>query len=615
MTRPGACAMSMPAVLKTVLAAVAGLGCLALIGCSKSELPAPSADKPPQDSSGLVHSLADELWQYYQQQDYDYLQKQGIPITKVTDATFEQAQREADYAQSMLDKLAAVDMSRLDHQDWLTARVMKQRLSQQVEGLQYYWLQFDVVPYSTYSWSSKMADIAATYKLDQPADLENYLTFLGEYAGLIEQLGDKLKIQQEKGILLPQPAIDNVINLFKHFEAVAAKSFTVAGARLSAFNAQDIAAFTGKVNDLVEKRLKPAYVRIYTYFNDDYRKRAPAGVGLRQFPGGKEYYRFLIRQYLGPDETPERVRDIGLKEVAAAQEKMASIRKQLKFNGTQLQFAQMLRSDPRFNAGSVEKLQAHYVSYIHRLEPLIPTYFNKVPKAPYAVERLDPALEASITAGYYQEPTASTPEGIYWFNGANLKEQSVIRTAPLLYHELIPGHHFQICLMNENEGLPRIRKMGTADISAYTEGWAEYAANYVAVEAGMYKDIWDQYGLGLDESFVGVRLVVDTGMNYFDTDLKTAREYFYERSIHTRAQVNSDTLRYAVDMPAQALGYRMGYLKHVELRQRAERELGKDFDVRRYHDAVLGYGPLPLNILAEHIDWFIAEEKKRLGAH
>src|SRR5262249_4347653 len=142
--------------------------------------------------------------------------------------------------------------------------------------------------------------------------------------------------------------------------------------------------------------------------------------------------------------------------------------------------------------------------------------------AKYDVRRLDPALEPSMTAGYYQEPTASNPVGVYYFNGANLKQQSTIRTAPLLYHELIPGHHFQIGLMNENDSLPRIRKMGAVDVSAYTEGWAEYAANYVAVEAGMYADIWDQYGLGLDESFVGVRLVVDTGMNYYDMDLKTA---------------------------------------------------------------------------------------------
>ncbi len=215
-----------------------------------------------------------------------------------------------------------------------------------------------------------------------------------------------------------------------------------------------------------------------------------------------------------------------------------------------------------------------------------------------------------MTYGYYQSPTASDRRGYYYYNGSSLADRSLLNAAALIYHELVPGHHFQRALQHENADLPSFRR--EAGWTAYTEGWGEYASS-LAGEMGMYEDPYDRAGRLMMDVFLSSRLVVDTGMNALGWTRARAIEYMKANTLESDTQIATETLRYSCDIPGQALAYKMGSARIRELRARAERDLGAAFDVRRFHDAVLGSGPMPLAVLERHVDWFIETEKARLS--
>jgi uncharacterized protein (DUF885 family) len=241
-----------------------------------------------------------------------------------------------------------------------------------------------------------------------------------------------------------------------------------------------------------------------------------------------------------------------------------------------------------------------------RVVPLVPRYFARVPKAEGGVERLDPALEGAMTFGYYDPPRPGRERGLYYYNGSKPETRSLLFATPLIYHELVPGHHFQIGLQRENQDLPPIRQESLS--TAFVEGWAEYASA-LAGEMGLYSEPRDRAGRLMMESFLVARLVVDTGMNALGWSRERAMEYLREKTFQSEGEIETETLRYSCDIPGQALAYKMGALHIRALRDRAERELGSRFDVRRFHDVVLGGGSLPLGVLEARVVRWIAAEK------
>ncbi len=211
-----------------------------------------------------------------------------------------------------------------------------------------------------------------------------------------------------------------------------------------------------------------------------------------------------------------------------------------------------------------------------------------------------------MTYGYYLPPTVTDPVGYYNYNGSNLSSRNLIWVGALIYHELLPGHHFHMATQNENDSLQQYRKKYT--VSAFTEGWAEYAAS-LGVEMGMYEDPYDMYGRLLAEIFLASRLVVDTGMNALGWSLEDARAYLRPIVVQSDVEIASETLRYSTGFPAQALAYRLGFEKQWELRKRAENELGAIFDIREYHNVVLSDGAMPLPVLESKVESWIAAQQ------
>ena len=302
----------------------------------------------------------------------------------------------------------------------------------------------------------------------------------------------------------------------------------------------------------------------------------------------------MLQQLTFPVD-PEHLHQTGLEEVARLADAMAALRSSaFKFDGAEADFHDRLRKDPRALAASPEALEETYRRHMARMTERVPSLFLRAPKAACDVARLSPALEPGMTFGYYDAPVGAEAKGIYYYSGLNLDTRLQMNTAPLILHELIPGHHFHIALQSELD-LPTIRRE-TFNFTAFNEGWAEYAAG-LGEEEGLYGDPYDMYGWLSHQRFVAQRLVLDTGLNLLGWDLARAQAYMSANTLEGPVQVASETLRYSTDLPGQALGYRWGFLKMRELRQRARDRLGDRFDIRRWHDAVLSQGGLPMVVL------------------
>jgi uncharacterized protein (DUF885 family) len=568
---------------------------------------APAKPKPASASAALAAIVADYEKIQLEQSPVAQMQ-QGLEVKKLPDYTYEVDARDAARLRALRDRLARVDPKGLTHEEGLSREILDVQLARGIEFHDHYWANFQVTPYSSPLLPLHRIFTDFTFKTVQ--DRERYLGLLKQYARAVDQLRTNLETQRAKGILLPRAEIDPVVAITRSFIRKPAESlFAVGSSRLEKFYPEGAQAFQGQVLKTLETSVNPALEALAAVLDSpEYRKAAPERVGVGQYPGGQEAYRYLVRLHTSLEATPEEIHQRGLDEVARLNGRLEEIRAKAGFEGDLEAFRQFLKTNSRFFVKTPDEVAERLMASVHRIEPRIKDFFLHTPKAPYGVARLEPELEGSITYGYYRQPAPGRPEGDYMFNGSKLDERSMLPAAALIYHELIPGHHFQISLQLENGGLPGFRKNSYP--TAYVEGWAMYSSG-LAEEMGGYPDPYDLAGWIAQDLFLSSRLVVDTGMNALGWTREQAIDYMKRNTLESETQIGTETLRYAVDIPAQALAYKMGSGKIRELRARAERELGAKFDLRRFHDTVLGSGAMPMSVLEKHVDWWIGEEKKR----
>lgn len=597
--------------MKTILGTTLLMATALLLGGGCSKRPALKVASQTARAA-RVETLADEELDHLRQINAYVRLQSGLPVAELDDITLENAQREAAFSQEMLKKVEALPIANLPDQEWLLARMLQDTLQSGVHGEEDYWLNFAVTPYNVGNVVLVAQQILAAQTFNTAQSDDNYLHLLDEYAMLLNQMASKTIAQTQRGIRVPRPAIPGIIATFQNIKASAAAALSVSAKRLAGLPVERAAALRDAITKRITERVVPAHDQVLAIFDDSYMKQAPEAVGLGQYPGGKQYYLRLIKYQTGLDLTPQQIHDRGLTAVAELERQMQEIRDRIGFKGTQEQFHASLRTDPRFIAKTPAEVERRYLEHVKRIEPHVPQYFSTLPQAPYGVMRLDPGAEPGQTYGYYQAPTPGEPIGYYRYNGSNLDKRSLVTSAHLIYHELIPGHHFHIGLQTEKARRKEMHPLREFLLyGAFTEGWADYGAD-LAVEMGALEDPYYLYGHRVLQSFLAARLVVDTGMNYFGWSREKAITYLKAHSFESDLQLASESLRYSTDLYAQALTYRVGYEKFWELRHRAEKALRKDFDIRTFHSAALGEGAMPLDVLDEHIDRFIRKEKKRL---
>jgi uncharacterized protein (DUF885 family) len=535
--------------------------CTLLLGACVSTTTTPTTRAPGTETTpaAQLRAIADEVWARELEDDIEARLKRNLPITRMPDPSYARAQRNAELARDVLARLERIDASLLSEQDRLTHGILRWRQQLVIDALPHFWALSQVTPYASAVRTANRAFAASP----SPALIADYARYIDALTALVQE-------QQRGGILIPKPELPLVRALYRSAPA---------GIEDPAINA--------------------ALQRLQNALGPDYENAAPAAVGLSQYPGGPAAYRYLMRVHTSLDLAPEEVHQLGLREIARIETELDAIRKELGFTGTAEEFHQHLKTDARFFEASAEAIRTRLARHVTSIEPHLDRYFARKPRAPYDVQRLAPALEGAMTFGYYQRPTPDDPTGHYFFNGSKTGERNLLFAAALMAHELVPGHHFQIARQEENDALHPLRRESYD--TAFVEGWGEYAAA-LGSEMGIYGDPYDRAGRLMMDSMLSARLVVDTGMNALGWSRERAMEYLRRHSMLSETEIATETLRYSVDIPGQALAYKIGSLRMLALRQRARESLGARFDEGEFHEWLLDSGSMPLALLEERVN-------------
>jgi uncharacterized protein (DUF885 family) len=368
----------------------------------------------------------------------------------------------------------------------------------------------------------------------------------------------------------------------------------------------DRTRLTNEHRAMITEGLYPALTRLRDYLKAEYLPAAREGAGLMYMAGGDKLYQVQIESTTTLPLTADEIHQLGLREVARITTGMEAIKQEVGFKGTLQQFFNHLRTDPKYKAKTREALTAKYYAVGKAVDAQIPRFFSTIPKTKLEIRPYEPFREKFEAGGSYNSgtPDGSRP-GIFYFNAYDLPSRTLPGITTLYLHEGSPGHHFQISLAQENEALPSFMRFGGN--TAYVEGWALYAET-LGYEMGLYADPIQRFGTLSDEMLRAMRLVVDTGIHSKGWTREQAIKYMLSHSNTPNTEAVSEVERY-IAIPSQALAYKIGALTIQRLRQKAEAELGPKFDVRDFHAQVLMTGSLPLTILEQKIDKWIAEKK------
>ncbi|RII20477.1 hypothetical protein DSC45_04555 [Streptomyces sp. YIM 130001] len=507
-----------------------------------------------------ISDLADACWARLTRNEPVYAVLAGLPpesMARLDAGTVQERAAEADKLLADLDALP-VPAAEAD-----LAAVLRHVLTTEADQPRVMWHLHPAAPYR------------ANFQFDQTARLvlaplsgSERVRLTAEFAELVRSSAWLLREQRQRGITVPGPAVEGVRT-----------SWAALGEELRALLAdRAVDAAVAEVAGEIEK------------------SAAVAGdaVGLAHLPGGEAAYRALVQQETTLGLEPEELHRLGLDQCAELSERMAEIRARLGGPADEEEALAWVKAQGHLYADDPAAVADVYRRHIARVEPRIGRLFHTRPRAPYDVQRLDPAAEAGMTFGYYAPPSSSRPVGRYHFNGSELQDRSLLTSAALILHELVPGHHFHLALQAENASLHPLQQHG-AQITAFNEGWGEYAS-HLGWELGAYAEDWDAYGRLAHERFTAQRLVVDTALNLGFWDLDKARTFMRANTLESDRQIASETLRYATDLPAQALAYRSGFLAF-----RHAREAAGAADPRTVHEAMLTGGAVPMPRMRERV--------------
>jgi uncharacterized protein (DUF885 family) len=371
-------------------------------------------------------------------------------------------------------------------------------------------------------------------------------------------------------------------------------------------SAADRARLTQEYRAAITDQLYPVLTRLRDFLKNEYLPHARAGAGLMYMPGGDKLYRYLVQSTTTLPVTPEEIHQLGLSEVARITTGMEGAKREIGFKGTLPQFFEYMRTSPKFQPKSREALTEGFYAIGKAVEAKVPQYFSTVPRTKLVIQPYPIFREKFEAGGSYDQgsPDGSRP-GTFYFNAYDLPSRSTWGMTTLFLHEGEPGHHFQISLAQENEALPSFMRFGGN--TAYQEGWALYSET-LGYDMGFYKDPYQRFGTLNDEMLRAMRLVVDTGIHSKGWTREQAIAYMLGHSGMGKTDATAEVERY-IAIPSQALAYKVGALTIQRLRKKAETDLGPKFDIREFHAQVLMTGALPLAILEQKIDAWIAEKK------
>ena len=440
-------------------------------------------------------------------------------------------------------------------------------------------------------------------------DYEDFLSRADGFAVLIDQAIANMREGIEQGVVQPRVLMKKVMpQLAAQVVEDPADSIFYGPIQSmpDAIGSEDRGRLERAYRKKISRVLVPAYARLHDFIRDEYIEAARETAGLGALPGGNAWYRHLVRRYTATELTPDQIHRIGLDEVARIHAEIRGVMSEVEFAGDMAEFFEFTKTDARFIFQSREALLDAYRAMRARVEPNLPRLFSIAPRSDFEIRLVEPFREASASAASYQRGSPDgSRKGIFYVNAYDLSARPTWAVESLYLHEAQPGHHFQLTIQQELDALPSFRRFGGS--TAYTEGWGLYSES-LGKELGVYSDPYQYFGALSAELWRAIRLVVDTGLHAKGWSREEVLEYMYANAPVAPARAISEAERFMA-IPGQALAYKVGQLKLQELRERSERALGNDFDIREFHTQILADGGLPLNVLEDKIERWLDQSK------
>jgi uncharacterized protein (DUF885 family) len=572
-------------------------------------LVAPTASAAPTASEQFA-KLLDDAWQFelkenplFATETGDHRYDDQLPKVSLADA-----QRRNDATRVFLERLEEVDASQLTPAEQVSYDIFAR---QQRDALEAFDFQTYLMPISDRNgFHIEFPELPRNLSFVTARDYENYIARLRGFdayaAGHIELMREGIR----RGMTAP------AVIMQRYGEPIEAqivddpeKSLLYAPLRgfPDKIPRADRAGLRKTARSAIAESVVPGYRRFLAFMKDEYAPNCRDTIAASALPKGRDYYRYCARKFTTVDDlTPEQIHAIGQAEVERIRGEMDTIIESVGFEGDFAAFTDMLRSDERFYAKSPEELVKEVSTILKRIDGQLPTLFGKLPRMPYGVREVPDFIAPQATFAYYQPPTGDgTRAGFFYVNTYNLPARPFYMLESLSLHEAAPGHHLQIALQQELSNLPEFRQYG--GFTVFVEGWGLYAER-LGREMGFYTDPYRDFGRLTMEAWRACRLVVDTGIHYLGWTRERAIEYMRDNSAMPMHDIRAEVDRY-IGWPGQALAYKIGELKIRGLRAEAERQLGDRFDVRAFHDAVLGNGAVPLAVLEKNVNAWIKSQR------
>ncbi len=555
-----------------------------------------------------LHALFDAEWERG-------LRENPVGATYIGDHRFDdkwpdrspaalQASYESDKA--VIAALERIDPQQLTAEDQLNRDLFRRQYQANIDTYDY---GSQYTPLSQRSGLASMHRMADVVVFKTVKDYEQWLSRIGTIDKLVDQnialMRDGLKRGQVPPKIIMQrvpPQLDKQIVT----DPTTSPFYEAFMKMPDSIPASEQARLQAAARDAIMKTVVPSYAKLKQYVVDDYLPQARETVGLWDTPNGAARYAELARFYTTTKLTPDEIHEIGLKEVARIRGEMMKVIARTDFKGSFDEFLTYLRTDPKFRYTDPKELLQAYEAMAKRVDPKLPQYFGKLPRMPYGVRQIAEQVAPDTTTAYYQGPAMDGKRaGYYYVNLYKPEERPKYEIPVLTIHEAVPGHHLQISLAQELGDLPKFRR--DFEATAFVEGWALYSES-LGEEMGFYEDPYDKFGQLTYEMWRAVRLVVDTGLHHKHWTRQQAIDYFKANAAKTELDIINEIDRY-IGNPGQALAYKIGELKIKQLRGDATSQLGDKFDIRAFHDVVLGSGAIPLDVLEANVHRWIAATK------
>jgi uncharacterized protein (DUF885 family) len=587
--------------MKNILIAVIAIS--ALISCSNSK------ETKMENSNAELDSL---LREYYQERLKLFpLEATGIADDRYNDTLPIDI---SDSYRSILrnffttygEKFSKIDRTKLTGQSVLSFDVMQYEMEMQVRGLSY---NDNLIPVNQF-WSMHLAfPVLGSGSGNQPfktvKDYDDFLGRIHDFASYVDTMISNMQRGMSLGVVPPKALIEKVLPQLQGIIVKDPMQSVFAGPikKFPAnFSDQEKSRLTDLYRTAIMNEVVFSYDKLHTFIKNDYLPVCRTTTGISEVPGGKEMYAYLAKYWTTTDMTPDEIYSIGEKEVARIRGEMERVKTETGFKGTLKEFFNFIHTDKQFMPfkTDAEVINA-YQAIEAKMQPQLKNLFNLVPKAKFEVRQTEAFREASASAEYQQAAPDGSRPGIFYVPVLDPTKFNNVSMEDLFLHEAIPGHHYQTSIQQENRELPDFRRFGW--YGAYGEGWALYT-EALGKELGLYTDPYQYFGSLSEEMHRAIRLVVDVGMHMKGMTREQAIAYSLDNETASEAEITAEIERYMA-IPGQALAYKIGQLKILELRAKAEKKLGSNFNIKAFHDKVLINGCLPLAIFEHEIDAWI----------